>query len=360
MPKITFTVTNDLVYDQRMERICSSLHNAGYEVELIGRLRDYSKNIEKPYKNTRIKLLFNQGKLFYLEYNIRLFCILLFKKTDILCAIDLDTILPNFFVSKIRKKPLVYDSHEYFTEVIELTNRPRTQKIWVSIEQFIVPKLKYAYTVNQSIADIYFKKYKTPFSVIRNAARLDDIPEKMIKQEPYLLYIGAVNEGRGLKEIILAMKEINMKLIICGEGDLYQDLQQLTIDLKLTHKIEFKGFIQPKKLKEITANAFLGYLLLEKESLSYYYSLANKFYDYIHAEIPQITSNFPEYQSLNEKYNIAKLINLNVDEIISTTNNLISDQGEYQTLKKNTKKAKQSLNWNQEENKLISYYNTIK
>lgn len=359
MTKIIFTVTNDLSYDQRMERICDSLHKAGFKIELIGRLRNTSLPINKPYKTTRIKLLFNKGKFFYLEYNLRLLLLLLFRKTDILCAIDLDTIVPNYIISKVRKKHFVYDSHEYFTEVIEVVNRPKTQKTWESIEGYILPKTKYAYTVNQSIADIYTQKYNTPFSVIRNAAQLEKTPNTT-PQEPYLLYIGAVNAGRGLKEIILAMQHIKMKLVICGEGDLYEELQALTKTLNLTDKIEFKGFIQPTELKEITANAYLGYLLLEKESLSYYYSLANKFYDYIHAEIPQITSNFPEYQVLNNEFNIAKLINLDTDEIVATTNALIQNKEQYQQLKDNTKKAKNTLNWEQEEKKLLSFYQNIK
>ena len=34
--KIIFTVTNELNFDQRMQRICTSLQNAGHEVLLMG------------------------------------------------------------------------------------------------------------------------------------------------------------------------------------------------------------------------------------------------------------------------------------------------------------------------------------
>ncbi len=155
------------------------------------------------------------------------------------------------------------------------------------------------------------------------------------------------------------MHQIDMNLVICGDGDILDDLKELTEKEQLNHKIEFKGFVQPTELKKITSNAYLGYLLLEKESLSYYYSLANKFYDYIHAEIPQITSNFPEYSTLNEQFNIAELIDLNVENIINTTNNLINDKERYQELKTNTIEAKKALNWEQEEAKLITFYQNI-
>ena len=107
MKKIFFTVTNDLTYDQRMIRICSSLANAGYQVCLVGRQRPHSKALrQQPFEQKRLKCFFERGKFFYLEYNIRLFFFLMFQRFDAICSIDLDTILPGFYVSKIKRKPV--------------------------------------------------------------------------------------------------------------------------------------------------------------------------------------------------------------------------------------------------------------
>ena len=81
---------------------------------------------------------------------------------------DLDTLLPNFFISKMRKTKLIYDSHEYFTEVPELISRPFIQKIWKTLEGFMLPRLKNIYTVNESIASIYKNLYGINPKVIRN------------------------------------------------------------------------------------------------------------------------------------------------------------------------------------------------
>ena len=72
---------------------------------------------------------------------------------DAVCAIDLDTILPVYFVSIIKGITRVYDAHELFTEQKEIVTRPRIQKIWLQIEKFSVPKFKNGYTVNQFIVD---------------------------------------------------------------------------------------------------------------------------------------------------------------------------------------------------------------
>ncbi|MCP4521652.1 MAG: glycosyltransferase family 4 protein [Cytophagales bacterium] len=357
--KIVFTITNDISYDQRMQRICSSLQKGGYDVLLLGRLRSFSKPLPSfPFSTHRIKCFFDQGKLFYLEFNLRLLFFLLFRKTDIYGAIDLDTIIPHFLVSKLKGKPMVYDAHEYFTEVPEVVNRPKVKKIWTSIESWIVPKLQYAYTVNDSLAKLFKEKYNTPFEIIRNASLLYPTLSKT-ENKKYLIYIGAVNVGRGLEELIEAMPQIDISLYICGDGDILDELKGKVKEKNLGDKVHFTGYVQPKNLHQLTRNAFIGVCLLRNQGLSYYYSLANKFYDYVHAEIPQITINFPEYKKINEQYKVAELIDLDVEQIIKTTQYLLDNPTYYQTLIENCQKAKKELNWEAEEQKLLSFYQKI-
>ena len=62
MKQITFTVTNDLNYDQRMQRICGSLQNAGYNVKLIGVKRKKSTELTTQiFNQKRIKIWFEKG-----------------------------------------------------------------------------------------------------------------------------------------------------------------------------------------------------------------------------------------------------------------------------------------------------------
>ena len=75
---IYFTVTNDLTYDQRMNRICTSLAAHGYNVVLVGRRRKQSQPLRKEkYQQKRLRCWFQKGKVFYAEYNFRLFFYLL-------------------------------------------------------------------------------------------------------------------------------------------------------------------------------------------------------------------------------------------------------------------------------------------
>lgn len=153
---VLISVTSDLVSDQRVHRTAMTFKEAGYQVIVTGRKRKNSTKLKsQPYLTHRFSLPFEKGPLFYASYNIYLFFYLLNNKSSLLVSNDLDTLLPNFLISKWRKIPLIYDSHEYFTGVPELSNRPLIRKIWKLIEGLIVPRLKYAVTVNQSIATLY-------------------------------------------------------------------------------------------------------------------------------------------------------------------------------------------------------------
>src|SRR5262249_37385084 len=129
--RLFFTVTNDLFTDQRMIRICTSLAASGFDVTLVGtQYRNSPALGRQPYRQRRLRVWSRKGKLFYLEYNLRLFFYLLFQKMHGICAIDLDTILPVYFVSRIRRVTRLYDAHELFCEMQEVVTRPFVYKVW--------------------------------------------------------------------------------------------------------------------------------------------------------------------------------------------------------------------------------------
>ena len=166
--RITVLVSNDLSHDQRVRKVCQTLTDMGFDILLLGRKLKTSVEFERPYPYKRLNLWFTKGALFYAALNFRFFFFLLFNKTDVILANDLDTLLPAYLVSRLRGKKLVYDSHEYFTEAAGLTGRPFQKNVWLKIEKWIFPKLKKVITVNESIAKIYQDKYHVPVHVVRN------------------------------------------------------------------------------------------------------------------------------------------------------------------------------------------------
>src|ERR1700722_1929389 len=271
MRRVYLTATNDLSFDRRMDRICNSLAAAGYSVVLVGRkLPDSIPLSPKKYQQKRLGCFFNKGRLFYAEYNLRLFFYLLFKNMDAICCIDLDTILPVLYISNFKKAKRIYDAHELFCEMKEVVTRPKVYKDWKRIEKCAVPKFSFGYTVSEPIADEFEKMYGVKYELIRNVPMPENafLPEK---KEKYILYQGAVNEGRSFETLIPAMKNVDAKLIICGDGNFMQQAKKLVADNDLADKIIFKGMILPDELKNYTINATIGITLFENTGISNYY-----------------------------------------------------------------------------------------
>ncbi|HEY5367763.1 MAG TPA: glycosyltransferase [Hanamia sp.] len=360
--RIIFTVTNDLNYDQRMIRICNSLVESGYEIKLIGRkFNDCAVLENKSYNQKRIPLFFKRGFGFYCEYNIKLFFYLLFQKADVLCCIDLDTMLPVYFASVLRRKARVYDAHEYFSQLKEIVTRPRVYRVWHFIERNFVPKFIKGYTVSEGIANEFCKNYRVNYEVIRNVPLLKAFHTSANQiNEKVLLYQGSVNEGRGFEYLIPAMKNINAVLHIYGDGNFLDEAIEITNENQLQSKVIFEGKFLPKELDDITQNAYAGINLVEALGKSQLLSLANKFFDYIQNELPQITMNFPEYKRINDEFEVALLLDdMSVAAIEKSLNILLDDHLLYNRLKQNCQSARKKYNWQNEEKKLISFYNRL-
>lgn len=361
MKSIICLVTNDLTHDQRMNRICTSLTDANFDVLLLGRVRKNSVRLDhKSFKQKRVKCFFDKGPLFYIEINIRFFFKLLKLRPQIVNTIDADTLLAAYLYKIFFQFTWIHDAHELFTEVPEVVNRGFVRKIWQKVEQICLPKIDDIYTVSNSVAEHYKNVSKKSVEVIRNLPEQRSIdvvkPKSKNSTEVILIYQGALNEGRCIDMYIKAMHHIDAVLWIVGEGDLSTSLREITEREKLQQKVIFKGWVKPDDLRQLTESAYIGLNVLEKKGLSYYYSLSNKSLDYIQAGLPSINSDFPEYRALHNKYGVFAFANPNVDSIVSSVNLLLYNRIVYDTLRENCIIAAQNLVWATEKEKLLAIY----
>ncbi len=364
MKRAIVSVINDLVTDRRVDKTCNTLVDLGFDVLLVGRkLPDSLPLTNRRYKMRRMKLLFKTGPLFYAEYNIRLFFFLFFQKSGLLFANDLDTLLPNFFVSLLKNIPIVYDSHEYFTETPELVNRPFVQAIWRRIEQFAFPKVKDVITVNDSIAALFKEKYGNDVNVVRNIPPSPDVKRIKTRQElglpqniPIVLLQGSgINIHRGAEELVEAMQFIsNAHLIVIGAGDVINQLKAMRQRMNLESKITFYPKMPFDELFHFTANADLGMTLDKDTNINYRYSLPNKLFDYIHAGVPALASPLVEVKKIIDRYHVGEIIESHQPELLAQSiRNMLTDKKKLVHYRANCKTAAAVLNWETEKETLI-------
>ena len=357
LKRIVISVTNDLTTDQRVEKTCEALSEIGYDVVLVGRKLKTSLPIQKNYKTVRFRLLFNKGFLFYAEFNIRLLIFLLFTKKNLLFSNDLDTLLPNYLLSLLQQKTLVFDSHELFSEIPELVTKPRIKNFWLYLEKKLIPKLKNVITVSNSIKNHYLNLYGVSATVVRNIPKIQKIDPKEFDvntdEKKIILYQGAVNIGRGIELMIDTMPLLDKYLfIVIGDGDILKELKEKVKLQNLNNKVKFLGKKSPEELKKLTLSASIGMSLEEDLGLNYRYALPNKVFDYLHANIPVIIADLPEMRALIEKYSIGEILTERSPELLAK----IIKQMTTKSYKKELAMAKEKLNWSKEKKKLTSIF----
>lgn len=362
-------VTNDLSHDQRMDRICTSLTEAGHHVTLVGRQLPTSPDLpDRVYRQHRLRCRYNTGKLFYAEFNYRLVRALRRWPFDAICAVDLDTLLAGVRLTAGSNKQLIFDAHEWFSETPEVVGRPLIRGLWRGLGKALVPKTDARYTVGPMLAEKLTEEYGVPFATVRNAPRqrFPTSPPALPADLPttgrkVLLYQGMLNPGRGLETVIAALADLpECELWLVGNGPLLGALRRCAERWKCNDRIWFAGFRPPDELPAITSRAWLGLNLLDALSPSYYYSLANKSLDYPQASLPSVQMAFPEYLAIQQAFGCYCLLEqLKAEQLVHLVNGLLKDPPKYERLVAGCEKAASHLNWTVETAELLRIWEQI-
>lgn len=367
---VTFSVTNCICHDQRVLKMAETVSRLNCEITIVGRKRGECCSTDSvPFRTKRFRMLFSRGFLFYKFYNLRLFFYLLFHKSDLLVSNDLDTLLPNFLVSKLKRLPLVYDSHEYFTGVPEIQNRPFVKWVWKSIEKMIFPHLKNVITVCDSIADQYFMEYGIRPVTIRNCSRRSDTIQPYLREalgvsKDHLLIIlqgTGINVDRGGEELIEAVRRTeNISLLIAGSGDVVPKLKIMVSNHSLGDRIKFLPKMSWEKMMSYTKSADIGVSLDKDTNMNYRFILPNKLFDYLSAGIPVIASDLIEVNKIVKENNCGIIIpSVTPENISSVFNHLLRDSEGLAALKSNASVTSEKLNWDIESEKVIRLYGEV-
>ena len=367
MKRVIVSVINDLVTDQRVNKSCLTLQKMGYEVLLVGRKQRKSSPMdERTYGTKRMRLLFEKGPLFYAEYNTRLFLFLLFHKAHLLLSNDLDTSLPNYFISKLKGIKMIYDSHEYFTETPELVGRPRVQRVWKRIEGFVVPRLKEMITVCDSIAELFEQKYKVKCHVVRNIPPKAALPPRGDKkalglpEDKHLLVLqdSGINIQRGAEELVESMQYLDdCFLMIIGGGDVLPTLKQMVVEQHTEDRVRFMPRMPYAEMMAYTQLAELGFVLDKDTNLNYRFCLPNKLFDFIQAGVPIVASNLVEVGKIVKQYNIGLFIpDHDPKSIAATIRQGLDDAESRVQWQQGLAQAAQDLCWENEQQTLTEIY----
>jgi glycosyltransferase involved in cell wall biosynthesis len=373
--RVIISVISDLVTDQRVHKVSLTLQEAGHDVLLIGSRRKKSLPLSaRSYPATRISMLFQKKVFFYGEFNLRLFFRLLRVKGDIFLGNDLDVMPAVWLAGRIRGKPVVYDTHEYYLGMPELDGRPRVKRIWQRIEQFIFPRLRYIYTICDSFCELYRIDYGKTLRAVRNvpyriSAGIDqplppDIENKLPRDKFFLLFQGAgINPERGVEELVMAMPYLDparFHLVIIGGGDIFGRIVDLVREKGLSDRITLIPKIPFEVLRSVTRRADLGLSLDKPTNINHIYGLPNKIFDYLHSGVPVLVSRLVELEKIVDQYQVGDYIDNHDPAHIAARIEAISrDPVKLKKWKSNTIKVIEELNWEKEGRIVVEIFEQV-
>lgn len=280
--------------------------------------------------------------------------------------------MANYFKSK--KSKIIYDSHEFELYRYDPARTEFQRKIIKAVEGFLIRRVDLTLMVGDKIADGVQEIYhlETRPTVVRNIPPYWHLePEKsaeiraMFLEEiessrVLLMYHGGIMPGRGIECAIkaLALLPEDTGLIVMGYGEqsMIEALQTLAEELDVQGRVLFHPAVSVADLKDYIGAVDVELVLIEGEyCASYAYSLPNKFFESIQADVPMVCSALLEMGAIVQQYDIGLLVNENDEKSVAkAVLKLREDKKLYARLKENMQKAKKELCWEKESVKLKS------
>jgi glycosyltransferase involved in cell wall biosynthesis len=260
---------------------------------------------------------------------------------------------------------LIYDCHEL--ESHRNGKGAFTRFAIRILEKLFIPWTELVITVSPSIQEFYKRKYNLQsVALIRNlpnemqVVHSNTLREKLRleKSQMVFLYQGMLGKGRGIEVLLNAFetrKSSDAVIVFMGFGALKEQIEEYA---SRSENIFFVPAVSYAEIPLYTGSADVGVNSVEPTCLSYKYSLPNKLFEYIQSEIPVLTNALPDCAALVCEFKVGRVIpSWNEESINEVVNEMLKEDlsGYHEHLKS----AKKILNWEVEEQILISAYKSI-
>jgi glycosyltransferase involved in cell wall biosynthesis len=367
--KICHLTINPLDYERRIINEVNTAVRQGYQVQVYALGRPGEKKIEDKDNfvlRRVISVFYRGGPLKFISINVQLVALLFARSYDLIHCHDLWVLPAAACAAWLRRSVLVYDAHEYYAGLEIFSKKRLSRLIWLLAERIAVQQVQVLVTVSEKLGERYHHRYPAlrQIEIIRNLPCAEHVgtyvTPGVIKKNGHkiIIYQGHFKPGRGLKNLIQAVAMTgNVHLLLIGNGELEPVLKNMVRTEKLEDRIFFHDFIPMVELISVSAQGDLGAVLFEPTSLNYAAALPNKFFEYIMAGLPVLSSNIETFTYYIDKYDFGLTVDpSDIAAISRTITRMISDEEQLKKWKNNALKAAQELNWENEEKKLLKIY----
>lgn len=349
MPRVIHCILHNLVHDQRLHKMALATMQV-CETEVIGVITPRTRQSvgERPYHVRRLWLPFRRGPFFFLLGNVRFFLHLLLKpRWDAVIACDLAALPGTWLAARLRRKALLLDSRELFTQTPFLVGRTFPRRIWEALERFLYPRVRYIATVSPPIARYFEQRYKKSVWLFYNFPLRGRGFARPRLENRLLLYQGMLHPYRGLEELILALGYVQgWKLWIVGDGPLRPYLEKLVRQQRLGGRVSFFGMVPFELVGGYTCQATFGVSGELPRGLNHRFALPNKVFDYLQQGIPVLVGEAPLIQAVVRHYGCGQVVeSWQPRQIAQTLQAMESSYDDYARWVEGARRAAKELHW---------------
>jgi colanic acid biosynthesis glycosyl transferase WcaI len=221
------------------------------------------------------------------------------------------TAIPGLISKKLFKKKWIIDSRDSWIDasislgflekasVLEKIAR-KFEKICYNNADLVGATTNVLVKRLSNIYDINTKK----IILIPNGADTQIFYKHEVSKKNQIIFLGNIGHAQDLEKYIQAMKIVtkkhDVKLLIVGDGEKKDELENMVQNLGLDDVIEFKGLIPRDKVPELLSECLIG-LAPMKKLKSLEYMVPVKVYEYMACKLPFIASGNGELTELARK-----------------------------------------------------------
>lgn len=281
---------------------------------------------------------------------------------DLIHCHSVGALVPSIALGLIHRVPVVYDAHELESQA----GQPRAAGVlalW--IERVFIRRAAGVICVSDKIADWYSQEFGIARPVVvRNvpdtANQRESENDRPLRTSTGLgggdllfLYQGALAKGRRIEQLLRVFAEVPPDRHIVFMG--YGVLQPLVEAAAAKHaNIHFVPAVPPDLVLAHTRDADVGICGGENVCLSYYLSLPNKLFEYLHGGIPVLAPRWPEMEDVINQHRCGWSVGETDAEwrasIVGLTRNDIRAAGA------GARNAAQSYSWTAESKVMLDLY----
>ena len=340
---ILMFVNKDSRYDPRVQKEVESLYTKGHSLRVLSCIRSQTK--ESP-----LLFLIKTLSLWFAWLRIT-------RKpdSDIVHAHDFDTLPIAFLIAKLNDKPIIYDAHESYSNMIRV-DAPNCVCSFVRlIEKMLIKSVDHIFVATDDL-----KLNITPngqnCTTLMNCACSPEPYEPNGKYHLRLSYIGSLEPGRGILEAIEAVnRNPSWGIFIVGSGSLENEVIR-----HQSSRIVFLGRVEPEFAQMLVSISDAQMICCDPNNPIHKIGIPTRLFEAMAYGKPSIATYHTKAGDIVEETDSGVLCGYGAGPLALTLDWLSKYPKELTRYGNNAHMAfKNKYSWEREEQKLLKVYESL-